>query len=191
MVEIIRNNETIKPTRIDGLFVIERPTFPDERGFFHEVVRMNELKDAGVDFKPVQISHSRSEPRVIRAIHSEEWSKLVYPVSGKLFIAIADVDPESKTFGLVETFNFDSDASNSTHVALLLPPGIGNSLCVVGDKPVDYIYAVTEYWDNSKATGIAWDDPDLKIDWPIKNPIISDRDRNNPTLRQLYPEKFK
>src|SRR5260221_8156020 len=181
----------IRKTGISGLLVIERPTFPDERGFFHEIFRLNELQEfSGVDFRSVQLSHSRSQPDVIRAIHSEGWNKIIYPVNGRLFVAIADVRPDSDTFSQVETFIFDSDDPNSRHGALFLPAGIGNSLCVIGDKPVDYVYAVTEYWDNSKAKGIAWNDPDLKIDWPIENPIISDRDKNNPTLRELYPEKF-
>lgn len=184
--------DNIKKTSIKGLYLIERPTFPDERGFFHEVFRLNEiLGTLGLDFKPIQVSHSMSKYKVIRAIHSEGWNKIVYPVTGKLFVAIADVRPESETFGKVETFIFDNTKEVSPHSALLLPPGIGNSVCVVSREPVHYIYAVDEYWDNSKAKGIAWDDPDLNIKWPIKNPIISERDKNNPTLRELYPEKFK
>jgi dTDP-4-dehydrorhamnose 3,5-epimerase len=182
----------VKKTSISGLLVIERPTFPDERGFFHEVFRLNELEEAlGGVFRPVQINHSRSLPRVIRAIHTEGWNKLVYPVTGKLFVAIADVRVDSETFGKVETFTFDSDDAKSTHRALFLPAGIGNSICVVGDKPVDYIYAVDEYWENSKARGIAWNDPDLNINWPVKDPIISERDMHNPTLRELFPDKFR
>ena len=187
-----KENSSVRVTSIPGLFVIERPTFPDERGFFHEVFRLNELQEAtGLKFRPVQISHSHNLPKVIRAIHTEDWNKLVYPVSGQLFVAIADVRPSSATFGKVETFTFDADDPQSGHAALFLPAGVGNSLCVIGSKPVDYIYAVDEYWDNSKARGIAWNDPDLNIDWPIKDPIISERDKNNPTLRELFPEKFR
>lgn len=184
-------SDSIKETSIKGLYVVTRPTFPDERGFFHEVYRMNELEEVGIKFSPVQWGHSRSLPRVIRAIHTEEWQKIVYPVNGKIFIAIADVRPESDTFMKVETFEFDNASSDSPHQALFLPPGVGNTICVVGDEPVDYIYLVDEYWDNNKAKGIAWNDPDININWPIDNPIISERDKNNPTLRELYPEKFK
>ncbi len=186
-----RDKSNIRKTSITGLLVIERPIFPDERGFFHEIFRVNELEEfSGIHFGTLQMSHSRNKPGVIRAIHSEGWNKIVYPVSGKLFVAIADVRPESETFLTVETFTFDADNPDSIHPALFLPAGVGNSLCVIGDKPVDYIYAVTEYWDNSKAKGIAWDDPDLNIKWPIDDPIISERDMHNPTLRELYPEKF-
>ena len=54
-----------------------------------------------------------------------------------------------------------------------------------------YFYLIDEYWDDAKAKGVAWDDPDLNIKWPIKDPILSERDRSNPTLRQSFPEKFK
>lgn len=186
-------NENIKSTSIDGLYVIERPTFSDERGFFHEIYRHGELKEVtGIDLQPLKMSHTLNKPKAFRGIHSEEWNKLVYPVNGKLFVAIADVRPESKTFLKVETFVFDDQDPNNRHAALFLPSGIGNSLCVVGDAPVHYIYAVEEEgWDNSKAKGIAYDDSDLKIEWPMKDMIVSERDRSNPKLRDLYPEKFK
>lgn len=181
----------IERTSIPGLLLIKRPIYKDNRGFFHEIFRLNELVEAtGTKFKPVQWSHSYSLPRVIRAIHTEGWNKLIYPVTGCMFAAIVDVRPESETFGKVETFVFDNTKESSTHAALFLPKGLGNSTCVVGNEPVDYIYLVDEYWDDKKARGIAWDDPDLNINWPLKNPIISERDKNNPRLRELFPDKF-
>jgi len=188
----MKERGNIKSTSIDGLLLIERPTFGDERGFFHEVVRINELLEtSGVDFKPVQINHAMSLPKVIRGIHTEEWNKVIYPITGKIFSAIVDVRPQSPTFGKYESFVFDNTDPEGSHAALFLPKGMGNSVCVMGIEPVHYIYAVDEYWDNDKAKGIAWDDPDINIDWPIKNPIVSERDRQNPRLRDLYPDKFK
>jgi dTDP-4-dehydrorhamnose 3,5-epimerase len=67
---------------------------------------------------------------------------------------------------------------------------VANSNCVVGNEPAHYMYMVDSYYDASDTTAIAWNDPDLKIDWPVKKPIISDRDKDNPTLRSLYPDKF-
>lgn len=185
-------NEIIIKTSIPGLLLIERPTYLDERGFFHEVFRLSELeKVTGKKFRPVQWSHSLSFPRVIRAIHTESWQKIIYPVNGKMFAAFVDARPNSKTFGRVETIKFDNNKKDAPHTAIYISPGIGNSLCVVGKEPVHYMYIVDEYWDNSKARGIAWNDLDLAINWPVKDPIISQRDRNNPTLRELFPEKFK
>jgi dTDP-4-dehydrorhamnose 3,5-epimerase len=181
----------ISETSIPGLLIIERPTFKDERGFFHEIFRLSELKSLGINFHPVQISHSFSKPRVVRAIHTETWQKLVYPVTGKMFAAFVDARTDSPDFGQVYTIGFDNSKTDSPHTAVFIPSGVGNSICVIGNEPVHYVYAVDEYWDNSKAKGIAWDDPDLNITWPVKNPIISERDRNNSRLCDLYPEKFK
>lgn len=177
----------VKKTSIEGLYIIERPTFRDKRGFFREIFRLNELeKAAGIKFKPVQWNHSYSEPKVIRALHAENWNKFVYPITGKMFTAIVDIRPDSKTFKKVETFTFDA----KSHTALFISKGLANSICVVGREPVHYFYLVDKYYDGKDTRAVAWNDPDLKIKWPVKNPIISDRDKNNPTLRELYPEKF-
>lgn len=170
----------VKKTSIAGLFVIEFETHGDERGFFREVFHLDELSEnLGFEFKPVQMNHSRSKPNVLRALHAENWNKLVYPVSGKMFAAIADIRSDSPTFKKVETFDFD----DSKKYALFISKGLANSICVNGDKDCDYIYLVDSYYDGSDTTAIAFDDPDLNIKWPVKNPIISERDKNNPKLR--------
>ena len=182
------DNNYIKETGIKGLFVIERPIFEDERGFFREVFRLKDLeKTIGFKFNIVQSNHAHSKPNVIRALHAENWNKLVYPVNGKIFTAVVDIRPESKTFAKVETFNFNSNFRK----ALFIPKGLANSICVSGGDSVDYIYYVDSYYDGSDTKAIAWNDPNLNINWPIKNPIISKRDRNNPTLKEIFPEKFK
>ena len=180
--------DNIKKTSIPGLFVIERPTFEDKRGFFREVFRLNELKEfAKIEFKPVQWNHSKSLPGVIRGLHAENWNKLVYPIAGKMFSAIVDIRPESSTFAKVETFTFDEDS----HKALFISKGLANSTCVIGEEPVHYFYLVDAYYDGKDTKAVVWNDPDLAIKWPVENPIVSERDRNNPRLRDLFPDKFK
>ena len=177
----------VKKTSIEGLLVLERPIISDERGFFKEIFHLDELEESlGYEFKPVQANHSRSLPKVLRGLHAENWNKLVYPMSGKVFVAIVDIREDSSTFGKVETFTINDD----DRFGLFIPNGLANSLCVTGDSAIDYIYLVDAYYDGSDTRAIAWDDPDLAIDWPIKNPIISKRDKNNPKLRDLFPEKF-
>lgn len=178
----------INKTSISGLFVIERPTYPDERGFFREIFRLDELEqEAGIKFNILQANHARSYPNVIRGLHAESWNKLVYPIRGKVFSVIADIRPDSPTFAKCETFRID----NNSHKALFIARGLANSVCVDGKEIADYLYLVDAYYGGKDTRAVAWDDPDLAIDWPIKNPLISDRDRNNPTLRELFPEKFK
>jgi len=182
----------IKKTKIKGLLIIERPKYLDNRGFFHEIFRLDELqKITGHKFNVVQWSHSLSKPGVIRAIHTEQWNKLVYPIKGFLYAPIVDLRPDSSTFGKVEVIEIDNTRKNSSHAAIFISKGLGNSICVLGKEDLHYLYLVDEYWDNSKAQGLAWDDKDLQIKWPLKNPIVSERDKKNPTLRELFPDKFK
>lgn len=183
----------IKKTSIDGVVIIERPLKTDFRGFFHEVYRQNELEEAtGVKFSPVQWSHSMSRAGVIRAVHTETWNKLIYPITGVLYAPIVDLRPESATFGKVEYITIDNTKEDSPRQAVFLPGGgIGNSICVLGNQDLHYLYLVDEYWDDAKARGVAWDDPDLNIKWPVENPVLSDRDKSNPKLREMFPDKFK
>lgn len=182
------DKQYIKTTTIAGLLILERPVFEDERGFFRELFHKDDLeKIIGFKFDGVQMNHSHSVPRVIRGIHAEGWNKIIYPVSGEVFIAIVDIRPDSPTFAKVETFI----VNNKNRVGLFIAKGLANSLCVVGEEAVDYIYLVDAYYDGTDTRAIAWDDPDLRIDWPVKDPIISQRDKNNPKLRELFPEKFR
>lgn len=181
-----RSESIIRYTSISGLLIVKRPTFYDERGFFREVVRISDLERENISFTPVQVNHSKSFPRVLRALHAEEWNKLVFPVTGKMFSAVVDIRPESDSFSKIETFKFSADDP----YALFISKGLANSVCVLGNTPVHYIYLTDAYYTRP-GRAIAWNDPDLAIDWPVKNPIISDRDRNNPRLRDLFPEKFQ
>lgn len=185
------DNNIIK-TSIDGVVLIQRPILGDARGFLHEPYNKEELKAAtGIEFNPVQWTHAFIKPGVIKAVHSENWNKLIYPVTGILYAPIVDLRPDSKTFGKVEYITIDNTKEDSKRQALFLPSGgIGNSICTLGTEMMHYFYLIDEYWDDAKASGVAWDDPDLKINWPIKDPILSERDKNNPKLRDLFPDKF-
>lgn len=177
----------IKETSIPGLLVLERPIFKDDRGFFREIVHKDELEAMiKKPFNGVQLNHSRSEPRVIRGLHAENWNKIIVPVTGEAFLAIVDIRPDSPTFAKVETFI----VNDQNRISLFIPEGLANSVCVLGNTAVDYFYLVDAYYDGTDTRAVVWNDTDLNIDWPIKDPIISDRDQNNPTLRQLFPEKF-
>jgi dTDP-4-dehydrorhamnose 3,5-epimerase len=172
---------------LHGLLVLERPTFEDERGYFHEAFRLRDLEEfLGRSVKFVQINHSRSRKDVLRGLHAENWEKLVYVPYGEVFTALADIRPWSPTFGQIETFRFSDDHRPT----LFLPAGIAHGYCVLSDT-ADYVYQVTSYYDGSDTRAVAWDDPDLAVRWPTDAPIVSERDRRNPTLRRLVPEAFQ
>ena len=186
-------DKNIVKTGIDGVVLIQRPVMGDARGFVHEPYNKEELKQAtGVDFSPVQWTHGYIKPGVIKAVHSEDWNKLIYPVTGILYAPICDLRPESQTFGKVEYITIDNTKEDSKRQALFLPSGgIGNSICVLGKVRMHYFYLIDEYGEDEKAKGVEWDDPDLNIKWPVENPILSERDKNNPKLREIFPDKFK
>lgn len=181
-------DEFIQKTSIEGLLILKRPSHIDERGFFREIFHIDEIeKTLSIEFKSVQMNHAFSHFRVLRGIHAENWNKIIAPLNGEVFIAIVDIREDSPTFSKVETFIIN----NENRFALFVSKGLANSYCIISKTSVDYIYLVDAYYDGSDQRAIAFDDSDLQINWPVKNPIISERDRNNPKLRDLFPEKFK
>lgn len=182
------DNEFVVKTSIEGLLVLKRPLHADDRGFFREIFHINEVEEVlGIEFKGVQMNHAFSHPRVLRGIHAEDWNKIISPLNGEVFVAIADIRPDSPTFGKVEIFTIN----DQNRISLFISKGLANSYCVTGGESVNYIYLVDAYYDGTDTRAVAFDDPDLNIAWPIEDPIISERDRNNPKLRDLFPEKFK
>ncbi len=181
-------------TSIDGMYYIAHSKHQDERGFFSEILRINELEDAAqTDFLIKQVNHARSEKNVVRGIHAEDWNKLVFVTAGLAFCAICDVRPQSETFGKKEYFlmGIHDDALDGS---LYIPARLGNSVCVL-EGPIDYIYCVDRLYKDRDPAGdaaISLFDPDLAVEWPIakEEMILSDRDRESITLREKYPEKF-
>jgi dTDP-4-dehydrorhamnose 3,5-epimerase len=180
------NATVTRPGLLSGVWVFERPTFADNRGFFREAFRLDEIEAAvkrPLHF--VQMNHSRSSRDTLRGLHAESWDKLVYVSAGEVFTALADVRPDSLTFGHVETFRF----TPGSPLAVFIPTGVAHGYCVLSDE-ADYIYQVTAYYDGSDRRAIAWNDPDLAVPWPVGEPILSERDVRAPRLREIFPERF-
>lgn len=177
----------IERTGIDGLFVVRWPTHKDERGFFRQTSEVSELEEAlgrTVDWR--QANHARSAAGVLRGYHADPWDKRVYVTRGTVLAAVADVRPDSTTFGEVATFRLGDRPGE--RVALFVAEGLANSYCVEGEGPVDYVYDVGAAWTGVSGPGIAWDDPDLAVRWPVASPVLSTADRANPRLREHFPD---
>jgi len=180
---------TVEETTIAGLFVVRWPTHGDERGFFRQTYQLSELQTAvGREVVFRQGNHSRSQPGVLRGFHAEPWDKLVYAVRGSVFAAIADIRPESPTFGTALTFCL-GEGDGFERARLFISEGLANSFCVVGESTADYVYDVSAYWQpEQEKRAVAWDDPDLAVQWPVRDPVVSEADRANPTLREMFPD---
>ena len=139
--------EFIKKTSIPGLLIIERLIYPDNRGWFREVLRLNEIEEAiGHKFEFKQWSHSYSLPGVIRALHSEDQNKIIYSITGKVFSAYVDVREDSETFAKVFTLTFEEP----NYKAVFIPKGVANSVCSIGKSPAHYLYLIDDYYDPKK-----------------------------------------
>ncbi|MEX0660042.1 MAG: dTDP-4-dehydrorhamnose 3,5-epimerase family protein [Egibacteraceae bacterium] len=179
----------IEATDIEGLLVVRWPTHGDDRGFFRQTYQVAEIADVlGREPVLLQGNHSRSAPGVLRGFHAEPWDKLVYVVRGQVMAAIADIRASSPTFGQARTFRL-GEPPDGERIRLFIAQGLANSFLTLGSDPVDYLYDVSDYWrpDIDKPS-VAWDDPDLGVDWPVADPVLSDADRDNPTLRKLFPD---
>jgi len=177
----------VERTPIEGLLVVRWETREDERGFFRQTVQRGELQEAlGRKIGWAQANHARSVPGVLRGFHAEPWDKLVYVARGTVLAAVADVRPQSPTFGEVATFRLGDPPGE--RLRLFVADGLANAYAVVGDDPADYLYDVSAEWFDADKRGIAWDDPDLAVDWPTREPRLSDADRALPTLRQRFPD---
>ncbi|MDO8429469.1 MAG: dTDP-4-dehydrorhamnose 3,5-epimerase [Candidatus Daviesbacteria bacterium] len=175
------DNQIIKDTPLEGVFVIDRPNFSDERGFFKETFRKSELEEKlGYEFVPVQQNHSRSVRGVLRGIHVAPWSKLVYCVNGTVQEVVVDLRPKSSTYGK----SFSIVLGEEKKACLYLPPFCGNAFLTLSET-ADYAYLVTDYWAPGKEFGVAWNDPDLSINWQISAPILSEKDQQNPRFREI------
>ncbi|MGE0622657.1 MAG: dTDP-4-dehydrorhamnose 3,5-epimerase [Pseudomonadales bacterium] len=174
----------VTPTSLPGVVLIEPRVFGDERGFFLETYQQRRYEDAlgrRLDF--VQDNHSRSGRGVLRGLHfqiAHPQAKLVRVVRGEVFDVAADVNPESETFGRWVGFHL----SESNHQQLFVPEGYAHGFQVLSDT-ADFEYKCVGYYRPEDEGGVVWNDPDLAIDWPLADPIVSDKDQRLPTLGSL------
>lgn len=179
----------VEPTRIPGVLVIEPQVFRDARGFFLESFNHRSCREAGISSTFVQDNHSCSVRGTLRGLHAQRehaQDKLVRCTRGEVFDVAADTRRGSPNFG--EWVGVRLSAENFKQ--LFVPAGFAHGFCVLSDE-AEVEYKVTDYYHPEDEIGIIWNDPDLAIDWPLKDPVLSDRDAGNPTLQEsleLLPE---
>jgi dTDP-4-dehydrorhamnose 3,5-epimerase len=180
----------VLPTRLTGLAAIEPVVHGDERGFFCETYRAEWNAELGLgrDERFVQDNHSRSARGVLRGMHfqlGEGLGKLVRCARGRILDVAVDLRRGSPTYGEWEGVELDEQSMRQ----LFVPVGFAHGFCVLSEL-ADVIYKQTAYYDPELERGIAWNDPDVGIDWPLPEAqlTVSERDAQAPQLRELASE---
>ena len=171
-------------TRIDGLVAIEPRVFGDDRGFLLESFSRDAWREMGVDGDFVQENHSRSTQRgTLRGIHFQTepgQGKLVRCPRGAIFDVAVDLRRGSPTYGEWEGHVLDDE----THRQLWVPVGFGHGFQVLSEV-ADVAYKLTSLYDPATEAEIVWNDPDVGIEWPLPDPLLSERDANAPRLAEV------
>lgn len=167
--------EFIKTT-LSGAYIIKPKVFWDERGFFLESYSEKTFAENGIKAKFVQDNHSLSSKKgILRGLHFQNppnaQAKLARVTQGKVYDVIVDLRKDSETFGKWESF----ELSAKNFQMLFIPRGFAHAFLTLEDN-TEFMYKVDDFYASESDSGIIWNDPDLAIDWPIKNPILSDKD---------------
>ncbi|WP_230279977.1 dTDP-4-dehydrorhamnose 3,5-epimerase [Croceicoccus sp. Ery15] len=175
----------IVETRLPGVLIIEPRVFGDERGFFMESWNKARFAEAGLDIDFVQDNHSRSSRGVLRGMHFQNpgpQGKLVRVVSGAVYDVAVDLRRSSETFG--QWVGVELSAAN--HRMLWVPEGFAHGFLTLEDG-TDFLYKCRGAYDPSAEHSLAWDDPDVGIEWPLDGiePIVSAKDAHAAPLGQV------
>lgn len=171
-------------TEISDLYIIEPKVFGDSRGWFMESWSHNTLKEAGLCYKFVQDNHSFSARKgVLRGLHYQKGdaaqAKLVRCIRGTVLDVAVDMRKNSPTYKKWLAVELSEDNFRQ----LLVPRGFLHGFLTLTDN-VEFLYKVDNYYNKEADRSIRWDDPDLNIKWGIENPILSDKDKNAPYLKE-------
>ena len=175
---------TFKRLSIPDVILVEPSLFSDDRGFFFESFKESDFFSNGIDKNFVQDNFSHSVNGVIRGLHFQKapkaQAKLVTVLKGKIFDVAVDIRKNSPTYG-----KWVSEIlSDDTHNLLYVPEGFAHGFCVISDE-ADVLYKVSNEYSQEHERSIIWNDPKLNIQWPVKKPIISNKDNKLSLLENL------
>ena len=167
-----------KKSEFKDLVIINNTSFKDKRGYFKELLREKKLKKR---FPFLVMSFSKKN--VIRGLHLQRKNsqgKFISVIKGKIFDVVVDLRKNSKTYGKY----LSTILSEKNSKSIFIPPGFAHGFCALS-KENYVVYSCTKYRDEKSEIGIKFNDKDLKINWPTKKPIISDKDKNNLSLKEF------
>lgn len=173
----------LEPTSIEGLLIIEPDVYKDKRGFFMETYHQGRFQSAGLDVVFVQDNLSFSKKNTLRGLHfqfTHPQTKLVQAVTGTIFDVAVDIRIGSPTFGKWLSVLLSQENKRQ----LFIPGGFAHGFCVLSEN-AHVLYKCSDYYNPGDEGGILWSDPSVAIEWPVKNPMLSEKDREHPCLSEL------
>ena len=173
---------------IPGLLIIEPKVFGDARGFFVETWNRRRYGEAGVDVDFVQDNVSFSRRGILRGLHFQNpkpQGKLLQVLHGEVFDVAVDIRHSSPTFGKWHGLMLSGENKKQFYI----PPGFAHGFAVVSETAY-FQYKCTEFYSPKDEMAIRWDDPEIGIEWPVKEPLLSERDRKALRLRDTLPERL-
>ena len=174
----------VETTVISGAYLIDLgDVHGDSRGFFVESYQKRRYQEHGIRIDFVQDNRSYSRKGVLRGLHYQiqhPIGHLVYPIRGRIFDVGVDLRRHSPTFGNHIAYILSANKPQQ----LYLPPGVAHGFCTLEDEN-EILYKCTDYYFPEHEAGLAWNDPDIGIDWPIADPVIKDRDKGYPRLKDI------
>jgi len=175
--------------QLPEVILVESPKFNDDRGYFSETYHIDTFKAGGIDLPFVQDNHVKSKKNVLRGLHFQvnfPQGKLVRCISGEIFDVAVDIRKDSPSFGKW----VGEVISEHNRRQLYIPPGFAHGYCVLSDES-EVLYKCTDVYHPNDEKGIAWNDPQIGIKWPINTPVLSEKDRNNVLFDVLLFSKLK
>ena len=170
-------------TELPGVLIVEPKVFPDARGFFVETYNKERYFSCGITADFVQDNLSFSSRGVLRGLHYQNphaQGKLVYVLQGEVWDVAVDIRSGSPQFGRWTAVTLSSDNKRQFYI----PPGFAHGFCVLSDTAL-FTYKCTDLYHPECDGGIRWDDPEIGIAWPVAAPLLSDKDRKQPLLKDV------
>ena len=170
-------------TDLDGVLVLEPKVFSDDRGFFLETYHRIKYRGLGITVEFVQDNLSFSHKGTLRGLHYQHphgQAKLVQVLEGHVFDVAVDVRKESKNFGRWVGVHLSSENKRQVYI----PDGFAHGFCVLSETAL-FLYKCSDLYAPECERGVLWSDPDIGIEWPVKEPILSEKDAVYPRLRDI------
>jgi dTDP-4-dehydrorhamnose 3,5-epimerase len=170
-------------TRLEGTVLLEPQVHGDDRGFLVETFSADAWRELGVDVDFVQDNHSRSRGGILRGLHFQTTpgqAKLVRCLRGRIWDVAVDLRRDSPTYGQWEGYELDDDL----HRQFFVPVGFAHGFCVLSEV-ADVHYKLSSTYAPETEEGIAWDDPQVAVEWPVAEPQVSQRDATAPRLAEI------